>query len=272
MKIDVERNEDTIHLDLEIDLPGTPEEVWAAIATGPGIGCWFVPSEVEERVGGAVVMHLLPGVEAPATVTAWEPPRRFAYEERDWAGPGREAKPLATEFVIEAQRGGTCRLRMVTSLFSSGADWEDEFFESMRKGWRPFFANLALYLTEFRGRRCVVLDAQGDHPGPVEATFDQLLTALGLHGEMRIAGAALRQSGEHPPLAGVVHHASDTELVLRLTEPAPGYALFTTYPWEDRVRASFQAHLFGDDAERIAREQKPLWDRWMAKRFPQASE
>ena len=27
----------------EVEVPGTPEEVWEAIATGPGITSWFVP-------------------------------------------------------------------------------------------------------------------------------------------------------------------------------------------------------------------------------------
>ena len=27
---------------IEIEVPGTPEEVWQAIATGPGISSWFV--------------------------------------------------------------------------------------------------------------------------------------------------------------------------------------------------------------------------------------
>ena len=28
---------------LEVDVPGTPEEVWATVATGAGITSWFVP-------------------------------------------------------------------------------------------------------------------------------------------------------------------------------------------------------------------------------------
>jgi hypothetical protein len=27
-----------------IEIPGRPEEVWQAIATGPGISSWFVPT------------------------------------------------------------------------------------------------------------------------------------------------------------------------------------------------------------------------------------
>ena len=38
---------------LEIEVPGSVEEVWEAIATGPGISSWYVPHTVEERSGGA---------------------------------------------------------------------------------------------------------------------------------------------------------------------------------------------------------------------------
>jgi uncharacterized protein YndB with AHSA1/START domain len=34
---------------IEIEVPGTPEEVWQAIATGPGISSWLLPAEFEER-------------------------------------------------------------------------------------------------------------------------------------------------------------------------------------------------------------------------------
>ena len=38
---------------VEVEVPGTPEEVWQAIATGPGISSWFVPTTFEEHDGTA---------------------------------------------------------------------------------------------------------------------------------------------------------------------------------------------------------------------------
>jgi len=55
------------------DLPGTPEQVWDAIATTGGISSWFLPTDMEERVGGAVPMHM-GDMEWPGTVTGWDPP------------------------------------------------------------------------------------------------------------------------------------------------------------------------------------------------------
>src|SRR5207244_6798434 len=74
---------------VEVEVPGTPEEVWRAIATGPGISSWFVPTEFEERDGKpvAVTLNFGPGMESRSVVTAWDPPRMFAAEASGWA-PG----------------------------------------------------------------------------------------------------------------------------------------------------------------------------------------
>ncbi len=42
----------------EIAVQGTPEEVWQAIATGPGMSSWFVPTQFEERDGKPVSVKL----------------------------------------------------------------------------------------------------------------------------------------------------------------------------------------------------------------------
>ena len=43
---------------VEVEVPGTPEEVWQAIATGPGISSWFVPTAFEERDGKPVAVTM----------------------------------------------------------------------------------------------------------------------------------------------------------------------------------------------------------------------
>lgn len=39
----------------EIEVPGTPQQVWDAIATGPGITSWFMPAQFDERPGAEIV-------------------------------------------------------------------------------------------------------------------------------------------------------------------------------------------------------------------------
>ena len=69
-------------VEVEIGVPGTPEEVWQAIATGNGWSAWFAPTEIEEREGGAIKQSMGPGMESAAVVTAWQPPHSFAIEEQ----------------------------------------------------------------------------------------------------------------------------------------------------------------------------------------------
>src|SRR3954468_12135322 len=92
---------------VEVEVPGTPDEVWQAIATGPGISSWFVPTQLEERVGGAITLSFGPGMDSSSTITAWEPPHRFVAEN-----PSEENSsmpPMATEWTVAAQNGGTCK-------------------------------------------------------------------------------------------------------------------------------------------------------------------
>ena len=46
-------------IDLSVDVDGTAEEVWEAIATGPGVSSWFIPTRIEGRPGGEVAMDQL---------------------------------------------------------------------------------------------------------------------------------------------------------------------------------------------------------------------
>ena len=54
--------------------------------------------------------------------------------------------PIATEFLVESASGGSCVIRVVTSAYGSGADWENEFFAEMIEGVIPLLDNLATHL------------------------------------------------------------------------------------------------------------------------------
>ena len=105
---------------VETEVPGTPEEVWHAIATAAGISAWFVPTEFEERDGTAIVVrsNFGPGMESRSAITAWDPPRMFAAQGEGWGG----SPPIATEWSVEARGGGVCLVRVVHSLFASSDD------------------------------------------------------------------------------------------------------------------------------------------------------
>ncbi len=75
-------------------MPGTPEQVWQAMATGPAIQHWFTKTKVEAHIGGAIQFDFGPNGSSMGEVTAWEPPFRFGYVERNWS---EGAPPVATE-------------------------------------------------------------------------------------------------------------------------------------------------------------------------------
>ena len=50
----------------EFEVTATPEEVWDAIATGPGVDAWFMGvNEIEPREGGATRMQFRGSAEEP---------------------------------------------------------------------------------------------------------------------------------------------------------------------------------------------------------------
>lgn len=246
----------------EVEVPGTPEEVWEAIATGPGVSSWFVPTEARED--GTVVSHFGPGMDAVATQTAWDPPRQFAAEGE--MGPG--APKLATEWIVEARSGSTCTVRVVHSLFASTDDWDDQL-ENFESGWPAFFHILRLYLTHFRGQPCSMFQLMAFAPEPAFAVWDVLANGLGF---VNAAVGERRETPEGaPPLAGVVERVGEAghsnQVLLRLDQPAPGIAHLFTMAMGGQVVVSLRVFLYGPQAPEALARIEPLWQAWLKERF-----
>jgi uncharacterized protein YndB with AHSA1/START domain len=251
-------------VEVEVEVPGTPEEVWQAIATGPGISSWFVPTRVDQRVGGTISFQMGPGMDSAATVTGWDPPHQLTYEERDWAP---NAPPLATEIIVEARSAGRCIVRLVSSLFASGEDWDNQL-ESFESGWPVYFRVLRLYMTNFRGQPCSTIQVMAPTSGSESEAWDALTGALGLAGIS--AGKRSVSPRGVPPLAGVVewvgtgknlHHA-----FLRLDEPAPGAACVNAFTWNG-VYVGMNFYLYGARAAAAVARDEPLWRALIKERF-----
>lgn len=236
-------------VELEFEVPGTPQQVWHAIATGPGISSWLFPADVDEREGGAIAFRVAPGMDSAATVTRWEPPRRFGYEEREWS-PG--APPLGTEFIIEARSGGTCTVRIVHSLFTDSAEWDDQI-ESFETGWRSFIDVLRLYLTRFFKEPCSPFRImQGTDASESEAwnvLEAEFLPAVGGRPQPRT-------SSMHPH-----------ETLLVLDAPAPAIVLAGAYTWGNKVHASISFYFFGPGAASAAAREEARWKTWIEQTF-----
>jgi len=248
-----------LRLEIAVEVPGTAEQVWHAIATGAGITSWFLPTDLEGREGGRVVTHM--GEESsPGTVTGWDPPRRLAYEEPDWASlvgeEGGDVTPLATEFLVEARSGGTCVVRVVSSAFGTGADWEQEFFDEMEKGWVPFFDHLRMYLTHFPGQAATPLSVWADHAGSPAAVAEAMGRALGIDA----VGQAVKIHG----LAGEVDTIEDERVFLRLSEPLPGYMALGAYSkGEGLAGAQIAGYLFSPEAPAYIEREHATWRSWL---------
>jgi uncharacterized protein YndB with AHSA1/START domain len=252
-------------IELQLDVPGTPEQVWQAIATGHGISSWFTPSEVEEREGGAVVFHLGPDMQSSGKVTAWQPPHRFAYEESDWNGA---APPLATEFIVETRAGGTCTVRLVHSLFAADAAWDDQL-DSMEKGWPAYFDVLRIYLAHFPGSRAASISSTQTYLGSAAAAWAELTQALGLSGA---AAGELRAAPIDAPVLGgrverIDHGVGGFSATMRLERPAPGAAMLGVSQCAGEVQIVVGLFFYGDGAAAAAAHEQPSWQTWLAQRF-----
>ncbi|MGY1590797.1 SRPBCC domain-containing protein [Geodermatophilus sp. SYSU D00708] len=249
----------------EIEVPGDPAEVWQAIATGPGISTWFVPAEVEEREGGRIVTHHGPFGSSEGVVTAWEPPHRFAYEERDWDPDAPDAPPWATELLVEARDGGTCVVRLVSGFFTGGAGWEDQL-EGTDEGWRGALLALRLVLTSFRGQPVApllvfgsVADRSADDVGR------DLLAALGLAGAR--VGDRVEVDGGAPATAGTVVDTTGRTVTLHAEHPHSGIVELGAFDYGG-AKVTVRAHLFGDGGAEAAEREAPRWTAWLTEHVP----
>ncbi len=252
---------------VEVEVPGTPEEVWQAIATGPGITSWFVPTEMETGKDGKPVkmtLHFGPGMDSSPTITAYDPPRRFAAEDT-W---GPTSPVVATEWTVEARKGGTCLVRVVHSLFAETDDWDSQL-EGTESGWPLFFRVLKLYLMHFRGQHAATMQSLGMAASEEEG-WPKFLGELGISGAAE--GKRVTASSSTPALAGEIVHALQAPghhiLILRLTEPAPGIASVGAYACGGPVQVIISFYLFGERGAAAVKRDAAKWETWMGERFP----
>lgn len=240
--------------ELDLEIAATPEEVWHAISTAAGISSWMLPTEIDTRPGGAVVFHMGPEAESAGTVTDVEPTRRLVYEE-DWATlaghGGAEVTPLVTEFLIESRAGGSCSVRVVTSAFGTGADWENEFFADMSVGWAPMLDNLRLYVESFPGQTAATMWLGAVNSIAPEAAIEALRGRLGV----AAAGDATRVRG----VDATVERVLPLHLMLRAITPVRGFLSFSAFG----EHLLLTGYLFGDDAARYVEAEQPTWQEWL---------
>jgi uncharacterized protein YndB with AHSA1/START domain len=248
-------------IELSVEVPGTPEQVWQAIATGPGISAWFVPTEVEEREGGVITQDFGMGMRVEGRVARWEPPVAFAFGAAD----GSPDASLFFEFLVETRDGGGAVVRLVNSGFGTGEDWDAQY-DGMTEGWQLFLDNLRLHLTHFAGRHCETFIVNGLAAGPREAAWKAYMAELGLP-ERPAVGDRVATSVE-PRITGTVARATPAIVSLLTDEPAPGVAFLAVEGAGDQVSTSLYAYLYGPGAEAFMTDGSQPWRAWMHEHFP----
>jgi uncharacterized protein YndB with AHSA1/START domain len=244
----------------EIELPASPEQVWAAIATGPGVGSWFIGRmEIEPRVGGQASLAVMPGVTQQFTVTGWEPGRRFACQ-------GDQGTDDAFEYLIEGRGHSATVLRFVHSGFMSG-DWDSEYYDALSAGDRMYLANLASYLRYFPGQTAAFhVMCWGPQVADAERVWSAFTAAAGLPGA-GAGGTAVREGdrglvsiGRAAPAQAIVDYVAPSLLGVRTSD-----SLYRFIHGHQGV-VVVEQHAFTGDGQ--AREHaQDAWQDWLGKKF-----
>ena len=237
----------------EIEVDATPEEVWEAIATGPGMDAWFMgKNEVVPGEGGKVRTEL-PGFGFEGTITTWQPPTRLA-ERSD---VGEDGSLHAFEYIIEGRDKGSTVVRWVHSGFL-GDNWEAEY-EGLSEGDPMYFDKLAQYLTYFRGRMATPVNVFGVQVKDREHAWEMFRTALGLPGPVALGEQVRLTPDGLPVLEGVVDYLSPSFLGVRTDD-----GLY-------RFMHSFDAsvgmghHIFTEGIDQ--QETEEAWRAWLTRVF-----
>lgn len=185
----------------DITLDATPEQVWQAIATGPGVDSWFMGrTEIEPGEGGTRSLDMTDamGFVQKSTITAWEPGKRLAFREDSPDGTF-----TVVEYLLEGRDGGSTVLRFVHNGIL-GDDWEAQY-DGMKAGDRMYLRQLAACLKHFPGRHATRnLFLVGPAVPDTERVWARFAAALSLAGDIT-EGAPVRLNVPGLPAAdGVV--------------------------------------------------------------------
>jgi uncharacterized protein YndB with AHSA1/START domain len=191
------------------EVDATVEEVWNAIATGPGIDSWFMGRSTVAGGAGGTISTDMGGYVMTSTIGTWEPPYKLAYR-----GDGPGERFIAYDFLLEGRDGGGTSIRLVASGFLPSDDWEQEF-EAMTKGGAMYFATLVAYVTHFAGRGAVPINLNGPSIEDWSTTWPILLGALGLGKEPAVGDPVRFDPPGLPPVDGVVDFVNDACLGVR---------------------------------------------------------
>jgi uncharacterized protein YndB with AHSA1/START domain len=182
----------------ELTLDAPIEVVWKALTDATELTRWFpLEARVTPGPGGAIWMKWDgDSYQAESPIEAWEPPHHLRM-----VFPLHDPVRLATDYYLESARGRTV-LRVVTSGFGEGADWDD-WFAAVGTGWDFELRSLKHYLERHREEDRVALSVRAKYSLGTDAAWN------------RLAGTGAWLSFMQPPAEGkryTAHTALGNEL------------------------------------------------------------
>ncbi len=146
-------------IESEIQVHATPEEVWKALTDAQELTRWFpLKSEVTPGVGGTIRLLWDEVWDGNCPIEIWEPNVHLRTRWFEKAQPFEDmnpATPIAVDYYIEGQSGGTTKLRVVTSGFSADQSW-DAMYDSVSRGWHFELRSMQRYFEHHKGKDRVV--------------------------------------------------------------------------------------------------------------------
>jgi len=225
----------------EVELPGTPEQVWDAVATGNGAAGWMFPT-------GEGAPSAVGEVWAGHTVTVFDPPRHLAVRAES------DEFTNALEYQIEAAPGGAV-LRYVHSGILTG-DWDAQY-DGASRHTDFYLHSLGEYLGRFAGRTVTYVGASGPEDALEPSAFAAVRAALGLGPDAAVGDRVGIDVAGAGRVEAEVDYLEDIFIGLRGDD-----ALYRFYGRGGMGMPVFAGHhLFAEDADREAAE--PAWTAWL---------
>ncbi|MEO8222395.1 MAG: SRPBCC domain-containing protein [Specibacter sp.] len=232
----------------EQHIDGTPEQVFDAATEGSA--GWLWPVDIELKLGGAGPFG--------STVTAWDPPHRYANHL-----DGENGFYNTLEFEISGRPDGKSWLRYV----HSGVIFEDEEnqYEAAQQHTAFYQHTLAQYVKYFPGRQASFAEVQGPESSGAADALQRVKDALGISDVEAGHGVSVTVDGLGR-LDAVVDYLSENFVGLRTANAM--YRFFGRNAFGSVVGMSI--HLFADgpvdsggaDDDRVYAE-AAAWGAWL---------
>jgi len=230
----------------EITVAATPDQIWDAITTGPGVDSWLMGRTQINPAHKTATFEMF-GDTATSAITTWEPAHRYATRQE----PNPDGTFMAYEWLVETRDGGGAVVRFVHSGLL-GDDWEAEY-KALSVGDQAYLTKLAVYVEHFAPRTATLSTFL---PGPIAADPWTALTAAVGAGPDAADGQPARLTVPGiEPTDGVVQFVSGRSFVGMRTTDAM-YALIHGH----HGMTFATAHYF-DDRDRSAEIQ--AWQAWL---------